>query len=65
MSSSINLIAMDEPSKEDMVIHRFQHLSGTRGHVDFVEFPSHLLEFYALDQQCLSAYAGGGVDGRR
>jgi len=35
----------------------FQHLSGTRGTVDFVEFPSHLFEHYVLDSNCLSAYA--------
>ena len=26
-----------------------QHLSGTRGSVDFVELPSHLFEYYVLD----------------
>jgi intermediate peptidase len=34
-----------------------QHLSGTRGTVDFVEFPSHLFEHFVLDADCLSTYA--------
>jgi len=34
-----------------------QHLSGTRGTVDFVEFPSHLFEHFVLDPSCLTAYA--------
>lgn len=34
-----------------------QHLSGTRGTVDFVEFPSHLFEHFVLDPQCLALYA--------
>ena len=29
--------------------------------MDFVEFPSHLFEFYALDRQCLEVYAPGCV----
>eukprot|EP00927_Polykrikos_kofoidii_P053801 TRINITY_DN48355_c0_g1_i1.p1 TRINITY_DN48355_c0_g1~~TRINITY_DN48355_c0_g1_i1.p1 ORF type:complete len:753 (+),score=138.21 TRINITY_DN48355_c0_g1_i1:89-2260(+) len=36
---------------------KMQHLSGTRGAVDFVEFPSHLFEHFVLDMNCLSAYA--------
>eukprot|EP00971_Amphidinium_carterae_P199392 3957193-Amphidinium_carterae.1 len=35
----------------------FQHLSGTRGTVDFVEFPSHLFEHYVLDSDCMPMYA--------
>merc|ERR1712159_905626 len=35
----------------------FQHLSGTRGAVDFVEFPSHLFEHFVLDPDCLALYA--------
>lgn len=35
----------------------FQHLSGTRGTVDFVEFPSHLFEHFVLDPGCLASYA--------
>eukprot|EP00931_Biecheleriopsis_adriatica_P038210 TRINITY_DN21910_c0_g2_i1.p1 TRINITY_DN21910_c0_g2~~TRINITY_DN21910_c0_g2_i1.p1 ORF type:complete len:729 (-),score=183.05 TRINITY_DN21910_c0_g2_i1:78-2234(-) len=35
----------------------FQHLSGTRGTVDFVEFPSHLFEHFVLDTDCLATYA--------
>jgi len=35
----------------------FQHLSGTRGTVDFVEFPSHLFEHFVLDPSCLALYA--------
>lgn len=35
----------------------FQHLSGTRGTVDFVEFPSHLFEHFVLDPSCLASYA--------
>merc|ERR1719203_2746576 len=35
----------------------FQHLSGTRGAVDFVEFPSHLFEHFVLDPVCLATYA--------
>jgi len=36
---------------------RYQHLSGTRGTVDFVEFPSHLFEHFVQDASCLSKYA--------
>lgn len=35
----------------------YQHLSGTRGTVDFVEFPSHLFEHFVLDPSCLATYA--------
>jgi len=35
----------------------FQHLSGTRGTIDFVEFPSHLFEQFVLDPDCLGTYA--------
>ncbi|CAD7938142.1 unnamed protein product [Amoebophrya sp. A25] len=31
----------------------FQSLSGTRGAVDFVEFPSHLFEYYVMDPDML------------
>jgi len=41
----------------------FQHLSGTRGAVDFVEFPSHLFEHYVLDPGCLSRYASHSKTG--
>lgn len=34
-----------------------QHWSGTRGAVDFVEFPSHLFEHFVLDPDCLRGYA--------
>lgn len=34
-----------------------QHLSGTRGTVDFVEFPSHLFEFFASDPDAIAQYA--------
>ncbi len=41
---------------------QFQHLSGTRGAVDFVELPSHLFEYYVLDPDALMAYMKcGGV----
>jgi len=41
----------------------FQHLSGTRGTVDFVEFPSHLFEHFVLDDACLTAYAAHATTG--
>eukprot|EP00397_Hematodinium_sp_SG-2012_P026486 GEMP01027749.1.p1 GENE.GEMP01027749.1~~GEMP01027749.1.p1 ORF type:complete len:693 (+),score=126.75 GEMP01027749.1:181-2259(+) len=33
-----------------------QHLSGTRGTVDFVEFPSHLFEYFATDPGAVMQY---------
>lgn len=33
-----------------------QHLSGTRGTVDFVEFPSHLFEFFVTDPEAVKRY---------
>mmetsp|Transcript_139217 Transcript_139217/g.388481 ORF Transcript_139217/g.388481 Transcript_139217/m.388481 type:complete len:742 (-) Transcript_139217:177-2402(-) len=41
----------------------FQHLSGTRGTVDFVEFPSHLFEHFVLDPGCLTRYAAHAKTG--
>jgi len=41
----------------------FQHLSGTRGTVDFVEFPSHLFEHFVLDPDCLVKYAAHAKTG--
>jgi mitochondrial intermediate peptidase len=35
----------------------FQHLSGTRGTLDFMEFPSHFLETFAWDARVLSSFA--------
>lgn len=43
----------------------FQHLSGTRGAVDFTEFPSHLFEHFVLDPSCLAAYASHMRSGER
>eukprot|EP00922_Rhytidocystis_sp_ex-Travisia-forbesii_P060343 GHVS01089450.1.p1 GENE.GHVS01089450.1~~GHVS01089450.1.p1 ORF type:complete len:296 (+),score=36.62 GHVS01089450.1:228-1115(+) len=34
-----------------------QHLSGTRGSVDYAEFPSELFEYFATQPQCLQRYA--------
>ena len=36
---------------------KFQHLSGTRGAVDFVETPSHLLEYFCFDYDTVSKFA--------
>ncbi|CAE7466285.1 MIPEP [Symbiodinium necroappetens] len=44
---------------------RFQHLSGTRGTIDFVEFPSHLFEHFVLDPDCLSMYASHASTGSK
>jgi intermediate peptidase len=41
----------------------FQHLSGTRAAMDFVETPSHLLEHYVWDTQFLSKMARHHVTG--
>lgn len=41
-----------------------QHLSGTRGTVDFVEFPSHLFEHFVLDPDCLALYASHAKTGK-
>lgn len=35
----------------------FQHLSGTRATLDFVETPSHLFEYFAWDHQVVSEFA--------
>jgi intermediate peptidase len=43
----------------------FQHLSGTRAAMDFVETPSHLFENYAWDPQFLSLVARHYVTGER
>lgn len=40
---------------------QFQHLSGTRGVVDFVELPSHLFEHYVMDPEALTKYLGDGT----
>ncbi|KAG5189119.1 putative mitochondrial intermediate peptidase [Tribonema minus] len=36
----------------------FQHASGTRAPVDWVEVPSHLLEYFAWDERCLGLLSG-------
>ncbi len=43
---------------------RLQHLSGTRGAVDFVELPSHLFEYYVMDPDALSMYLKRGEGGK-
>ena len=35
----------------------FQHLSGTRGKLDFVELPSHLMEYFVWDWRVLREFA--------
>lgn len=42
----------------------FQHLSGTRGPIDFVEVPSHLFEYYARSPKVLSQWARHHVTGK-
>ena len=39
-----------------------QHFSGSRGAIDFVEFPSHLFEFFGTDPVCLEAFIGSDVN---
>mmetsp|Transcript_7942 Transcript_7942/g.35263 ORF Transcript_7942/g.35263 Transcript_7942/m.35263 type:complete len:584 (-) Transcript_7942:101-1852(-) len=43
---------------------KFQHLSGTRGPVDFVEIPSHLFEHFIWDHRVLSKFARSVYTGR-
>ncbi|OQR95881.1 mitochondrial intermediate peptidase [Thraustotheca clavata] len=35
----------------------FQHLSGTRGQLDFVETPSHLFEYFCWDERVVQCFA--------
>jgi len=44
---------------------KFQHLSGTRCAVDFVETPSHWMENYIWDKQFLQMFAKHYLTGRR
>ncbi|CAD7934100.1 unnamed protein product [Amoebophrya sp. A120] len=39
---------------------QLQSLSGTRGAVDFVEFPSHLFEYFVLDEAVMRKWSGQG-----
>jgi intermediate peptidase len=39
-----------------------QHFSGSRGAIDFVEFPSHLFEYFATDPKCLQSMVAGKLD---
>lgn len=41
---------------------KLQHFSGSRGAIDFVEFPSHLFEFFGTDPTCLGAFMGSEID---
>jgi mitochondrial intermediate peptidase len=41
----------------------YQHLSGTRGTLDFVEVPSHLFEYFANDPRCLKRWAKHHITG--
>ena len=38
---------------------RLQHFSGSRGAIDFVEFPSHLFEYFGTEPACLDEILGG------
>ena len=42
---------------------KFQHMSGTRGPVDFVETPSHLMENFVRDHRSLKAFAFHHITG--
>jgi len=42
----------------------FQHLSGTRGAIDFVEVPSHLFEFYARSPSVINQWARHHITGK-
>ncbi len=42
----------------------YQHLSGTRGPLDFVEVPSHLFEAFTTDIRCLQRWARHYVSGK-
>jgi intermediate peptidase len=39
-----------------------QHFSGSRGSIDFVEFPSHLFEYFATEPECLRELIGPNMD---
>jgi intermediate peptidase len=39
-----------------------QHFSGSRGAIDFVEFPSHLFEYFATDPAALKVTLGNEID---
>ena len=38
-----------------------QHFSGSRGAIDFVEFPSHLFEYFATEPECLREIIGSSL----
>ena len=40
---------------------KLQHFSGSRGAIDFVEFPSHLFEYFATEPETLDVILGGSV----